>query len=179
MREPEPQPEEQEADAEEVARQILLRQLTDRPRSRTELAQALAKRNVPDDVAEPLLERFGDVGLIDDEAFARAWADSRRRTRGLASRALSAELRRKGVDDETVREVLDEIDPEDERAAAHRLVQKKLRSMDRLDDTTKIRRLTGMLARKGYSAQLAFDVVKAELEAESAGVEWISPEHVT
>jgi len=47
-------------------------------------------------------------------------------------------------------------------------VQKKLRSMSGLDDTTRIRRLTGMLARKGYAPQVAFDVVRAELEAASA-----------
>lgn len=170
---------ESEPDAEEFARQILIRQLESRPKSREELAQALEKRHVPASVSEKLLARFEDVGLIDDEAFARAWSDSRRRTRGLAPRALSAELRRKGVDDDTVREVLDEIDPDEERATAERLVRKKLRSMERLDETTKIRRLTGMLARKGYSAQLSFDVVKAELAERSEGRDWIAPEHLT
>ena len=48
------------------------------------------------------------------------------------------------------------------------LVQKKLRSMAGLDDTTRIRRLTGMLARKGYAPQVAFDVVRTELESASA-----------
>lgn len=168
-----------DADTEEFARQILIRQLESRPKSRDELAQALERRNVPESVAASLLERFEEVGLIDDEAFARAWSDSRRRTRGLAPRALSAELRRKGVEEATVREVLDEIDPEDERAAAQNLVRKKLRSMERLDETTRIRRLTGMLARKGYSAPLSFDVVKAELADDASETEWIAPEHVT
>lgn len=179
MSESEPRPGDRDADPMEFARSILLRQLEARPRSRAELAQALAKRNVPDDVAEHLLGRFEEVGLIDDEAFARAWADSRQRTRGLAPRALAAELRRKGVADDTVADVLTEIDIDDQRDAAHRLVRKKLRSMERLDETTKIRRLTGMLARKGYSAQLAFDVVKTELADESSRTDWIAPEHIT
>lgn len=160
-----------EADPDEVARAILLRRLTERPRSRAELAETLARRHVPDEVAGRVLDRFADVGLVDDEAFARSWVDSRRRTKGLAARALALELRRKGVDDETARTVLADVDPADERAAAHRLVQKKLRSLRGLDDTTRIRRLTSMLGRKGYSPQVAFDVVREELEATEAATD--------
>jgi len=147
------------------ARQILLRRLEDQPRSRAELAESLAKKNVPDEVATELLDRFEEVGLINDADFARQWVQSRQRTRGLAPRVLAMELRRRGIDDEIISEVLGELDPADARAAAHRLVQKKLRSMASLDDTTRIRRLTSMLARRGYAPQLAFDVVREELES--------------
>lgn len=150
---------------ESFARQILLRRLEGQPRSRAELAESLAKKNVPAEIAAALLDRFEEVGLIDDADFARQWVQSRQRTRGLAPRVLALELRRKGIDDEIISEVLGELDPNDARAAAHRLVRKKLRSMASLDDTTRIRRLTSMLARKGYSPQLAFDVVREELEA--------------
>ena len=153
------------ADPESVARTILLRRLTDQPRSRAELAGFLAKKHVPADIAEQVLDRFEEVGLIDDVDFARSWVQSRQRSRGVASKVLAMELRRKGVDAETAREVLAELDPDVERQNAHRLVQKKLRSMRGLDSTTQIRRLTGMLARKGYAPQVAFDVVRAELEA--------------
>ena len=147
------------------ARQILLRRLEDQPRSRAELAESLAKKNVPVEVATELLDRFEEVGLINDADFARQWVQSRQRTRGLAPRVLAMELRRRGIDDEIISEVLGELDPADARAAAHRLVQKKLRSMASLDDTTRIRRLTSMLARRGYAPQLAFDVVREELES--------------
>lgn len=157
-----------DADPESVARTILLRRLTDQPRSRAELAESLAKKHVPDDVADRVLDRFEEVGLIDDEDFARSWVQSRQRSRGIASKVLAMELRRKGVDDDTSREVLAELDPEVERRNAHRLVQKRLRSMRDLDSTTQIRRLTGMLARKGYAPQVAFDVVRAELESVEA-----------
>ncbi len=150
---------------ESFARQILLRRLEGQPRSRAELAESLAKKNVPAEIAAALLDRFEEVGLIDDADFARQWVQSRQRTRGLAPRVLALELRRKGIDDEIISEVLGELDPNEARAAAHRLVRKKLRSMASLDDTTRIRRLTSMLARKGYSPQLAFDVVREELEA--------------
>ena len=157
-----------EADAEAVARKILLDQLTGQARSRKELAEKLAKRNVPAALADRLLDRFEEVGLIDDAAFARQWIGSRGAGggRGLARRALAQELRRKGIADETAREALDEIDPDDERSAARALVRRKLRTMDRLDEQAKVRRLVGMLGRKGYPPGLAFAVVREELDVD-------------
>ena len=152
-----------DADAESVARTILLDALTGQARSRQELRAKLAKKAVPDELAEQLLDRFTEVGLVDDAAFARSWVESRQRSRGLARRALAQELRRKGVDGETAQAALDEVDPEQEQAAAQALVRKKLRSLHGVDRTTATRRLAGMLARKGYSAGLAFAVVRAEL----------------
>jgi regulatory protein len=152
-----------DADPESVARTILLDQLTGRARSRHELADKLRQRRVPDEVATRVLDRFTEVGLVDDAAFARQWVESRQAGRGLARRALADELRRKGVDAEVVREALDEVDPADEEAAARALVRKKLPSLRRVDQATATRRLAGMLARKGYPAGLAFAVVKDEL----------------
>lgn len=152
------------ADAEEVARKILLDQLTGQARSRKQLADKLAQRNVPQEIAERLLDRFVEVGLIDDEAFARMWIASRQPGKGLASRALAQELRRKGIDDEIVRAAIDEIDPDDELEAARALVNKKLRSLRGVERTTATRRLVGMLARKGYGSGLAFSVVRDALD---------------
>lgn len=152
-----------DADPEAVARKILLDALTGQARSRKELADKLAKKDVPSELAERLLDRFEEVGLIDDEAFARAWIESRQPGKGLARRALAQELRRKGIDDEIAREALDEIDPDDEEAAARALVRKRLRSVQGLDQQKATRRLVGMLARKGYGAGMAFAIVKDEL----------------
>lgn len=154
-----------EADQEAVARKILLDQLTGRARSRSELATTLARKGVPAEVATRLLDRFADVGLVDDEAFARSWVESRQAGKGLARRALAQELRRKGVDDEVAREVLDEVDPEDEVETARTLVRRKLRSVARLERDAAVRRLAGMLARKGYPPGVAFRVVREELTA--------------
>ena len=153
-----------EADQEAVARKILLDQLTGRARSRSELATKLAGKGVPDDVATRLLDRFEDVGLVDDEAFARSWVESRQAGKGLARRALAQELRRKGIEDEVAREVLDDVDPEDEVETARTLVRRKLRSVARLERDAAVRRLAGMLARKGYPPGVAFRVVREELE---------------
>lgn len=161
-------PEVPDADPEEVGRKILLRRLTDRPRSRVELAEALAKRDVPDEIASRLLDRFEEVGLVDDEAFARTWVQTRMSNKGLSRRALGAELRRKGVGDEVIRSVLDEIDGDDEVEAARRLVRRKIRSTRGLDPRVRIRRLAGMLGRKGYAPGLALRVVREELGADEA-----------
>ncbi len=155
-----------EPDHESVARTILLDQLTGRARSRKELADKLASRNVPEEVATPLLDRFEEVGLVDDAAFARLWVESRHRGKGLAPRALAAELRRKGVADELVKDATGEIGPEEQEQAARALVRRKLRSVASLERDKATRRLVGMLARKGYSSGLAFAVVKDELGAE-------------
>jgi regulatory protein len=152
-----------DADPESVARTILLDALTGQARSRKELGQKLAKKGVPDALAERLLDRFTEVGLVDDEAFARSWVESRHRSRGLARRALAQELRRKGVDDETARTALDDLDPAQEEAAARDLVRNKLRSMRDVDHATASRRLAGLLARKGYPPGLAYAVVRDEL----------------
>ncbi len=152
-----------EADPESVARKILLDTLTGQARTRQELAGKLAKRGVPDELAASLLDRFTEVGLIDDAAFARQWVESRHRSRGLAPRALKQELRRKGVGDDDAAEALEQIDEADQRQAARALVDRKLRSMRGLDPQVATRRLAGLLARKGYAAGLAFSVVREAL----------------
>jgi regulatory protein len=153
-----------EADPEAVARKILLDALTGQARSRQELADKLAARGVPEQLAHDLLDRFTEVGLIDDAAYARQWVESRHRSRGLAPRALAQELRRKGVGDDEAKAALEQIDETDQREAARALVDKKLRSMRGLDRQVATRRLAGLLARKGYSSGLAFSVVREALD---------------
>jgi len=161
-------PEDEMGDPESVARGICLRALTGAPKTRSQLADLLATRGVPDDAAETVLDRFTEVGLIDDAAFARAWVSSRQSGRGLARRALSAELRAKGVEPEVAAEAVGAVDDDDERATARRLVDRKVGAMRRLDRATATRRLMGMLARKGYSGGLAAAVVREALDSAGA-----------
>lgn len=158
-----------EPDPEEVARSILLRQLTAAPKSRQQLAEKLAAKNVPEKVATAVLDRFEDVNLINDEEFARMWVRSRQQGKGLARGALRRELRAKGINGDEAEQALDTVSDEDERQAAERLVEKKLRTQriptgsgpeERAERDKIVRRLVSMLARKGYSPGLGFDVVK-------------------
>ncbi|MGO1053018.1 recombination regulator RecX [Crossiella sp. CA198] len=147
------------------ARDICLRLLTARPRTKSELAQSLTRKGVDPEVAEGVLARLDEVGLIDDAAFAEVWVRSRHAYQGMAKRALSVELRRKGVADEVAAEAVAAVDPAAEEERARELVRKRLRggSLQSADEQTRIRRLVGMLARKGYSEGLAFRVVREEL----------------
>lgn len=158
-------------EAEALAKQVVYDRLATCARSRSDLEQTLATKGVPAQVATDVLDRFETAGLVDDVEFARSWVQQRQAGKGLSSRALAQELRRKGVDDQIAREALDDLDPDVEVQAAHLLVQRKLRSMSSLDDTVKTRRLVGMLARKGYAPGLAFQVVREELGAQAAPLE--------
>jgi regulatory protein len=151
------------ADPESVARTIVLTKLTAAAKSRRELADALAAKDVPAEVATQVLDRFEQVGLVDDAAFADEWVRSRQESRGLSKRALSHELRRKGVSDDVIAESVEQIDPDTERAAAQALVARKLRATQGLDPVRRTRRLVGLLARKGYAPGLASAVVREAL----------------
>jgi regulatory protein len=155
------------ADPAAVARTILLAKLTGQARSREELARALDAKDVPADVAGAVLDRFEEVGLVDDQAFAEAWVESRQASRGLSRRALAVELRRKGIADDLIQETVSAIDPERERAIARGIVDRKLAGTRRLDAATRFRRLASALARKGYPPGLCTAVVREALAAES------------
>lgn len=135
------------------------------PKTRAQLAEALARKGIPDEVAERVLTRFSEVGLIDDAMFAQAWVSSRHHGRGLARRALSVELHRRGVDPETARDAVETLDPQTEEETARALVRRKLRSLRSATPDARKRRLLGMLARKGYGAGLAYRIVREELGA--------------
>lgn len=151
---------------EERARQLCLRLLTHAPQTRAQLADALSRRGIPGEIADNVLERFTDVGLIDDAAFARAWVESRHYSRGLAGRALTAELKRRGVADDEIREAVAGLGPDAEVATARELVARKLAATKGQPAQARVRRLTGMLARKGYPPALAFRVIREAMGTE-------------
>ena len=108
------------------------------PRSKAQLAEALSKRNVPDDAAASVLARFTEVGLIDDAAFAVSWVESRHRGRGLARRALAQELRHKGIAEAESSAALDTLGRDQEEATARLLVDRKLRATRGLDAAARV-----------------------------------------
>ena len=157
-------------DPESVARLTCLQLLTAAPRTRAQLAAALRRRGVPAAAAETVLGRFADVGLIDDAMFARAWVQSRHHGRGLARRALAAELRARGVADSDIRAAVDQLSPDTELATARALVARRMAATRDQPPQARARRLAGLLARKGYSPGLAFRVVREALDGDRAGV---------
>ena len=156
-----------DADPQTIARLICLRMLTAAPRTQAQLRAALRRRGVPEDAAAAVLARFAEVKLIDDVMFARAWVDSRHYGRGLASRALAAELRQRGVADRDVQAALSELEPGQELATARELVARRLQATAGMPTPARMRRLVGLLARKGYPPGLAYRVVREALELEA------------
>jgi regulatory protein len=148
------------ADPEAVARAICLRLLTMRDRTRVELGTAMARKNVPDDVAAKVLDRFTDIGLIDDDALAQSMVEADHRGRGLSARAVGVRMRRRGVAEPAMQAALAQVDAESELGAARQLAQRKFTTLRHLDSTVQARRLFGLLARRGYSPGLAARVVR-------------------
>jgi regulatory protein len=158
-----------EPDPASVARAIVLRQLTSSPKSRLQLARKLAECNVPEDVADAVLDRFEEVRLVDDAEFADMWVRSRSQTRKLAKGALRRELADKGIDADIAAQALEQLSDEAEEVAARELVQRKLKGTADLTDRSErdkvTRRLASMLARKGYQPSQAFRIVGEVLDA--------------
>ena len=149
-----------------LAREICLRQLSHGPRTAAQLAAAMARKGIEEDVAAEVLERFTDVGLIDDAAFAEAWVESRHTGRGLARRALAHELRTRGVDTAVIAVAVAELDPERELETARALAVRRLAATRGLETSARFRRVASLLARKGYSEAVAYRVIREALEAE-------------
>lgn len=148
------------ADPLAVAREIALRRLSTRAQTRHELAQSMVRKNVPDDIAEQVLDRFTEVGLIDDGAYAHAWVASRHGARHDSRRAIVMQLKQRGVDPELIDEATAEIDFDSEVSAARALAERRLRRLEGLPVVVVRRRLGGMLARKGYGTSVVMTVLR-------------------
>lgn len=154
-----------EGGTEAQAKDACLRLLTDRARSRSELEKKLISRGFETEIITRALDRLQEIGLIDDADFANQWVHSRHTYSGKGKKALAVELRLKGVDQDIASEALSQIDSADERERAAELVRRKLRNKPVEDRDKVMRRLVAMLARKGYSAGMSYEVVKTEMAA--------------
>lgn len=147
------------------ARDIVLRQLAMMPRPRAVLAGKLKAKEISDDVAEAVLDRYTELGLIDDQAYAELYVTAKHRDRGLGRYGLEAELRRQGVAEDDLRGAVTTIDEDAERRRATELIGKRLASALAAGPEAARRRLLGQLSRRGYSSALAVSVVDEALAA--------------
>lgn len=157
-------PDDVESDPENVARLIVLRRLDAQPRTRVELERYLATKGIPEDVAAKVLDRFTEVGLINDRAYAEGWVRSRHGSRGLGRRAVAQELRRKGVAADIIAEALEPIDAEQERSRARELAASRYPQVMGLPYPTQVRRLMGALTRRGYDVTMSGQVVREVID---------------
>ena len=139
---------------EKRARNVLLHQLNRSVKSKDQLRKILAKREIDVEIAERILDRFEEAGLINDREFAITVVNSRHRHKGLAKSAIARELREKGIEQPILEEALADIDSEAELSRAKELAEVRARRLVSLEPEVAKRRLSGYLARKGYSGNI-------------------------
>lgn len=147
-----------------MTRELALRRLDQRAQTRAELDSWLTGRGADPDSIRQVLDRFEQVGLIDDAGYARAWAQSRREYRQLSRRAIAQELRTKGVAAEIIESVTADFDQESELTAATELARRRAATMSALPREVAYRRLSAALARRGFSPHVTLTVVRDILD---------------
>ena len=138
------------ADPYSEAMSLALYALAPRAKSRDELFKQLLKRGVDSEIANSVLDSLELQGLLNDLEFAKLWSESRQRAKKLSKRVIAGELRSKGVSQDIINEVIDDIDDESEYSQAFSLAQRKYNAISHLDPEVIYRRISGLLMRKGY-----------------------------
>ena len=157
----------QEPAPENAAREICLAALERRPRTRRDLKERLLRKRIPEEVADAVLDRFVEVGLVDDEAFARALVMSRQRGRPRGVRALAVELRRKGIPDDVAERVLAElVVGETPEEVAARALAPKLRSLAGRPPEEVRRKSQQFLLRRGFDYETVNVVMRGLVATE-------------
>lgn len=164
--------------AERLCRETALRLLSTRARSRHEIEENLRGKELPAEAITHVMDRFEEVGLIDDEAFAQAWVESRNRSKGYASARLAQELRRKGIAEEHIAAALEQLDGDELRAQAENLALKRLGhndlppdryGPDRKEREKVMRRIVSHLQRKGYAPGVCMAATRSAMERHDNG----------
>lgn len=165
-----------DADPYEVARSIAVRKLAVQDRTRHELAKAMRTRHVPDEVAEEVLDRLQQIGLIDDAAFAGAWVESRQQRRHLSRPALRRELQAKGVDRDEIDAALESVEFGDELTAARDLARRRHQGLLGRPYLVRYRRLAGVLSRRGFSGAIVAQVLRETLAEGDGAADVLDPD---
>lgn len=145
---------------EQRAKNVLLFQLSRSMKTRYQLAKILEKREIPDEIANAVLDRFTEAQLIDDAAFARAFVNSRLAIAGKSRSVIARELKQKGVSAEDAQEALSIIDSELEDQTAYSVAKKRYQQLSSLAPEVRRRRLMGFLMRRGFSSSLTTRILR-------------------
>ena len=153
------------ADTLEKAQQRAVNFIAYRPRTEREVRLRLKKAGADEETINSVLERLNNAGLLDDEAFGKAWVESRLRSNPRSRRMLAWELRQKGVGDEDVQAALEDVNDEE---AAFRAAQKRWPKVQSLEPKERKRKLMEFLARNGFDYQTIESVI-ARIESSADG----------
>lgn len=149
--------------------QLSMKALARRSLSRRELERALRDRGVDDEAATREGDRLTRVGLLDDAALAQTLVGSLQERKGLGRTAIAAELTRRLIAPSAIQYALELIDTGDELARAREVAQKRAAQLSSLDRDTAVRRLSGYLARRGYSGSTVRAAVEQALPQRKTG----------
>ena len=157
-------------------RERALLRLDSRARSRQELRDRLVKAEFEPELVDEVLDSFQRNGLVDDLAFAREWVRQRFERRGKSAAMLDVELQRKGVGEADRAEALSAIDRDDERAVARALATKKAKQVKRIPEDRQqrdkeLRRIVGVLARRGFNSGMSLELAREALDERCAELE--------
>ncbi|MES2093434.1 MAG: regulatory protein RecX [Actinomycetota bacterium] len=156
--------------SEARAENVSMRALTRRGMSRWELEKTLLSRELDEATVTAELDRLQGVGLVDDAALAETFVRTQHERKGLGRGAITAELRRRHVDQEHIDAALEQVDEDDEQSRATELAVKRAGQLDSYDVETAKRRLHGFLSRKGYSSSVVRAAIDEALSPRSSGV---------
>ncbi len=147
----------QAEDAREKAYQQAMLFLSYRARSETEIRKNLEKHEIPSDVIEATLQRLREEKLINDDRFAQDWVANRSEFRPRSRRALSVELRQKGLTEDAIRSATEAVD---EEALAYAAARKRVRRLEGLEWIEFRKKLGEFLARRGFAYEVVAPTVK-------------------
>ncbi len=139
----------QAEDEREMAYIRALNFLSYRPRSIAEIERNLRKYKVPEEIIPAAIERLKKQNFVNDQEFAKMWVENRNTFRPRGKRALRLELRQKGISDENIQPILDDL--VDEESLAYQAGIKKAQKLANLEWQDFRRKLAAFLARRGFS----------------------------
>lgn len=144
-------------DVSELAHQQALKFLQYRPRSSAEIRRNLEGHDFETEIINEVITRLQRSGLVDDTSFAQAWVENRSEFRPRSRRALASELHQRGLDTDTIDQALADLD---EETLAYQAGIKRSRKMQEVEWVDFRRKMSGFLARRGFS----YDVISPVIE---------------
>lgn len=143
-------------DASEMAYHRALNFLSYRARSEEEVRKNLRKHKTPEETIEEIIPRLREKKFLNDEEFAVAWVENRSEFRPRGRRALYMELRQKGITQEIIDNTLEDLE---EGPLAYQAAIKQSRKLKGLEKNDFRKKLSGFLARRGFSYGLIFETI--------------------
>jgi regulatory protein len=145
---------------EEDIRSFVLKKLERTAQPSGKVREALVAKGFAKEIFEPIIDRFIEVGLIDDYALAKSYVDHSLTRKGKSKTMIARELRDKGLTADAVNEAIATIDADRESDAANAIAEQKIRSLTRFDQAERSKKLAAFLSRKGYASNVVWAAVR-------------------